>query len=779
MGSYGIGQPVLRMEDPRFLKGEGRYIDDVTISGMAYGYVLRSPHAHAQLIGVETGQARAMPGVLAVFTGDELAAEGLGPLPCGQQIQSRDGTPQKTPDRPILAQGYVRHVGEPVAFVVAETLAQARDAAECIIASYRPLTPVIDAEAALKPGAPQLFDSISNNLSFDWEKGDGAATDAALAAAARVVSLTLVNNRVVVNPMETRGAIGLVDGESGRLTLWVAGQGVHALRRLLSEHVFRIAPDHLRVVTPDVGGGFGTKNFLYPEYALVLWAARKLRRPVKWIAERSEGFVSDSHGRASIIQGQLALNAEHRFTALKVEVVADLGAYLSTNAPIIPTNASASVMGGLYAIPTIHFSVKGVFTNTVPVDAYRGAGRPESAYIIERLVEEAACKSGIDAIELRRRNFISPSVMPYQTAMGMKIDSGDFEAVLDRALARADHAGFPSRKAETESRGRIRGLGLACYCEATLGIPQEAAAIRFESDGGVSVAIGTQSNGQGHATTYAQILAERLGVPFEQIRLIQGDTDHVATGGGHGGSRSLQLGGSALVLAADKVIAKGKTLAAHVLEAAVDDIEFHKGGRFAIAGTDRSLDILALAELARDPGRLPSGMTPGLDESAQYSRENFTFPNGCHVAEIEIDPETGTVTLVRYTVVDDFGRVINPLLAAGQVHGGIVQGIGQALMERTVFDASGQLLTGSLMDYDLPRADDTPAIDVTFHEVPAASNPLGIKGCGEAGCVGALPAVMNALIDALKPFGIRHLDMPATPERIWRLIRSGVSSASP
>jgi carbon-monoxide dehydrogenase large subunit len=766
------------MEDPRFLKGDGRYIDDIAMPGMAYGYVLRSPHAHAQLIAVETADARTMPGVLAVFTGAELSEEGLGFIPCGQQIQSRDGTPHKTPDRPMLAQDRVRYLGEPVAFVVAETLAQARDAAERIIANYRHLTPVIEAETALKPGAPQLFDAIPDNLSFDWEKGDCAATDAALAAAARVVSLTLVNNRVVVNPIETRGAIGLIDDETGRLTLWVAGQGVHTLRRLLSERVFRIPPDQLRVVTPDVGGGFGTKNFLYPEYALVLWAARKLRRPVKWIAERSEGFVSDSHGRASVIRGHLALDAQHRFTALKVEVVADLGAYLSTNAPIIPTNASASVMGGLYAIPAIHFSVKGVFTNTVPVDAYRGAGRPESAYIIERLVEEAARESGIDAIALRRRNFISPSAMPYQTAMGMKIDSGEFGAVLDRALARADHAGFPTRKAEAESRGRIRGLGLACYCEATLGIPQEAAAIHFESDGGVSLAIGTQSNGQGHATTYAQILAERLGVPFEKIRLIQGDTDYVATGGGHGGSRSLQLGGSALVLAVDKVIAKGKTLAAHVLEAAVDDIEFHEG-RFTIAGTDRALDISALADLARDPSRLPSGMTPGLDESAQYARENFTFPNGCHVAEIEVDPETGTIALIRYTVVDDFGRVINPLLAAGQVHGGIVQGIGQALLEHTVFDASGQLLSGSLMDYDLPRADDVPVLDVTFLEVPATSNPLGIKGCGEAGCVGALPAVMNGLIDALKPFGIRHLDMPVTPERMWRLVHSDLSSASP
>jgi carbon-monoxide dehydrogenase large subunit len=771
MGQYGMGQPVRRIEDARFVSGHGRYLDDIAVPGQAHGHVLRAPHAHAVIRRIELAAARAAPGVLGVFVGADHEADGLGPIPCGQEIKQKDGRTQYVPPRHALARDRVRHVGDAVAFVVAETLAQARDAAELIEVDYQPLPVVLDTAAADRPGQPQVWPDAPNNLSFDWEKGDAAATARALAAADRVVTLELVNNRVMVHPIETRGAIGAYDSATERFTLTFSGQAAHTLRRQICDGVFKIPHERMRLVIPDVGGGFGAKNFVYPEYIMVLHAARRLGRPVRWIAERSEGFLSDAHGRDNVTRVSLGLDRNHRFTALRVETRANMGAYLSTNGPIVPTFACAVVLGGVYDIPAVYFECKGVFTNTVPVDAYRGAGRPEAAYLLERVVDVAARELAIDPAELRRRNFIRPDQMPYKTAMGMLLDSGEFAENLDRALALIDRPGFARRRAEAERRGKLRGLGLACYFEATLGMPLETTEIRFDQPGAegagtVTIVTGTQSNGQGHETAFAQIVTELLGVPLARIRFIQGDTDLVKSGGGHGGSRSLQLGGSALVRTAEKIVAKGKLIAAHILETAEADIEFAEG-TFRVAGTDRAIGILELAAKALDPKNLPPDTTPGLDETGQYTRENYTFPNGCHVAEIEVDPETGVASVVAYAVVDDFGRVINPLLVEGQVDGGVAMGIGQALLERTAYDESGQLLTGSFMDYCLPRADDVPKISFEINEVPAKSNPLGVKGCGEAGCIGALPATINALCDAL---GARHIEMPATSEKIWRFL---------
>ena len=775
---FGIGQPVRRVEDRRFLTGQGRYLDDFSFEGQLHARVLRSPHAHAEIRGLDTATAAAVPGVLAVLTGDDVAADGLGDIPAGATVTGRDGKPNHVPPRPALAQGKVRFVGEPVALVVAESLQAARDAVELIMVDYADLPPVVATERALDLDAPQVHEGAPGNLCMDWEKGDKAATDAAFAQAAHVTTLDLVNNRVVVNPIEPRGCIGLWDATAESYTLYNAGQAVHGIARMLAGSVLKIPVEKLRVVSPDVGGGFGTKNFVYPEQALVLWAARRLGRPVKWISERTEGFVSDTQGRDHVMRAELALDAEYRFLALRIVTTANIGAYVSTFGAMIPTNPVAVVLGGVYDIPAIHYNVKGVFTHTVPVDAYRGAGRPEASYAIERLVDLAAAELGLDPAELRRRNFIRPEAMPYTTAVGSTLDCGEFERILDRALDLAEHDGFAARRAESESRGRRRGLGLACYFEATLGMPNEKTEVRFDEDGGVTVLAGTMSNGQGHETTYAQILHERLGLDFDSIRFLQGDTGEIAVGGGHGGSRSMQLGGNALLAAADIIEEKARRLAAHHFESAPADIELSEGA-CRVVGTDLRITLPELAELARDPAKLPEDMEPGLDATGSYEREANTFPNGCHVAEVEVDPETGKLELLAYKVVDDFGVLLNPLITAGQVHGGVVQGLGQALWEHTVFDPeSGQLLSGSFMDYCLPRADDLPSIDVVFEVVPTETNPLGVKGCGEAGCIGALPAVINALVDALSPYGIRHVDMPATPARIWRAIREAVPAAA-
>ncbi len=768
---FGLGQSVRRVEDRRFLTGEGRYLDDIAFDGQLHARILRSPYAHAEIRSIDTAAAVAVPGVVAVLTGAEVAADGLGDIPPGALVTNRDGSSNYVPSRPALARERVRFVGEPVALVLAESLAAARDAVEQIVVDYDDLPAVVATDEALSADAVQIYTEAPNNLCLDWEKGDQAATEAAFASADRIVTLDHINSRVVVNPIEPRGCIGLWDPDSESYTLYNAGQAVHGISRMLATAVFKTTPDKLRVISPDVGGGFGTKNFVYPEMALVLWAARRLDRPVKWISDRTEGFISDTQGRDHVMRAELALAADGRFLGLRIASTANIGAYVSTFGAMIPTNPVAVVLGGVYDIPAIHYRVKGVFTNTVPVDAYRGAGRPEASYAIERLVDLAARELGVDPLELRRRNFITPEAMPYTTGVGSVLDCGQFERILDRVLETSDQVAFAARRRESEGKGRLRGRGFACYFEATLGLPSEKTEVRFDEDGGVTVLAGTMSNGQGHETTYAQILHQRLGLDFESIRFLQGDTGQIAVGGGHGGSRSMQIGGNALLAAAEIVEEKAKHLAGHLLEAAPADIELVEGA-CQVVGTDLKISLPELARIARDPARRPEGMEPGLDAVGGYEREANTFPNGAHVAEVEVDPETGMVRLVAYHVVDDFGTLLNPMITAGQVHGGVAQGVGQAMLERTVFDPeSGQLLSGSFMDYCMPRADDLPDIQVVFEPVPTETNPLGVKGCGEAGCIGALPAVINAVVDALAPYGIRHLDMPATPERVWRAIQ--------
>jgi carbon-monoxide dehydrogenase large subunit len=761
MGEFGIGQPMRRKEDERFLLGRGNYVDDLPAEGHLVGFVVRSHAAHAEIRRLKVEAARRAPGVHAVLTGEDYRAAGLGPLPCMSDIGAEIIRPERYP----LQSERVRHVGDPVAFIVADSLALARDAADLVEIDYEPLAPVIEAVDALDADAPEIWPEAPHNQAFQFRAGDAGAVAEAFSRAAHVIDLELVNNRVVVAAMEPRGAIAEYEPDEDRLTLRFSGQAIHGLRTQLASRVLRIPEEKLRLIAPDVGGGFGMKNFLYPEYALLLFVARELRRPVRWVAERSEDFVSDTQARDQVTKVALALDDDHRFLALKVDTVANLGAYLSTNGPLIPTRPTMIVLGGCYRIPAIDFRVRGVFTNTVPVDAYRGAGRPEASYIIERLVEHAAHELGIEPSELRRRNFIDPGDMPYRTALGQTLDCGDFAGTMDKALALADRAGFETRRRASEAKGHLRGLGMASYYEATLGIPQEAAEVRFEADGRVAMVVGTQSNGQGLETGYAQILNDLLGVHPDRVHLIQGDTALVATGGGHGGSRSTQLGGNALFKAAEQVRERGRELAAEHLEVAAADIEL-EGGTFRVVGTDRAVGLLDLAAEHRADGRSL------LDARAEYQREAFTFPNGTHVCEVEIDPETGAVAIERYAICDDFGRVINPLLVEGQVHGGTVQGIGQALLERTVYEGgTGQLVTGSFMDYAIPHAADMPSFLFTMNEVPTTTNPLGVKGCGEAGCVGALPAVMNAVVHALRERGITQIDMPATPEKIWRLLR--------
>jgi aerobic carbon-monoxide dehydrogenase large subunit len=767
------GRSVRRFEDFRFLTGVGRYVDDFTRPGQVHAHVLRSPHAHAAIERIDTTAARDGSGVLGVFTETDLRADGIGPLPCIAQVSTVD--PMIVPPRYALARGRVRHVGDPAALVVAETRELARDAAERIAVEYRPLDAVVDGATALLPGAPAIWDEAPANLSYRFQRGDEAATRAAFAAAARIVEIELVNNRVVPAPIEPRAAIGNYDAAAGRLDLLLTGQGVHSIRNQLAEAVFRLPPERIQLAAPDVGGGFGMKNFLYPEWVLVLWAARRLGRPVKWLAERSEEFVSATQGRDNHTKARLALDKNGRFLALDVSTVANLGAYLSSNGPGSSTNSPATAMGGVYAIPAVFMDVRGAFTNTVPIDAYRGAGKPEANYLIERLIDIAARRNGWDPVSLRRRNMIG--AFPYRSALGMTIDCGRFAANLDDALAQARDADFAARRADAATRGRLRGLGVGCFLETARGAPNEAAEIRFNPDGRVSLILGTQSNGQGHETSYPQIAASLLGLPIESFRLVQADTRVVPRGAGHGGARSMHQGGTALVKAAEMVIEKGRSIAAGLLQADRAEIVFAEG-RFTVPGTEREIDLLAVARAAADPANLPEGMAHGLGSSVYNMLDVFTFPNGCHVAEVEIDPETGVVTLERYTAVDDYGRLINPLLTMGQVQGGVAQGIGQALLEHTVYEpASGQLLSGSLMDYALPRADDLPPFEITLAELPTSANPLGVKGSGQAGCIAAPQTIINAVVDALAPFGIDHIDMPATPERVWRAIRAAERAA--
>jgi aerobic carbon-monoxide dehydrogenase large subunit len=768
---FGIGQPVRRFEDLRLITGQGRYTDDIALPGMAQACVLRSPVAHGRILRIDTAAAGAMPGVLLILTGEDAARDGLGDLPCMAPLSNRDGSPRHDTPRPVLARHAVRHVGEPVALVVAETLGQARDAAEAIVVDYETLPAVVDGPAALAAGAPQLFAHIPGNVVFDWDNDqcDFAATEAGFAKAHRICALEMVNNRVVANSMEPRNAIGDYDAASGRGVLHTATQGSHFVRDSLAEAVLKLPKEKVRVITPpNVGGGFGMKAFVYPEQALVVWAAGKLGRPVKWQSDRSEAFLSDNQGRDHVTRAELALDASGRFLALRVEIVANVGAYLSPMGAFIPTRSS-DLVAGLYTTPAIAVNVKGVCTNTVPVCAYRGAGRPEAAYMIERLVDAAARDLGLTPDAIRRINFIPPTAMPYTAATKITFDSGEFEKVMDLCMEKADWAGFPARRAASAERGLLRGIGMATYTERCGGGFAETASIEFK-DGHVELVMGNQEYGTGLVTAYKQLVADRLGIDPDRIEVIMGDTDR-SPRGLTGGSRALPVAGSALHEASLRIIDKGRQIAAQVLEAGAGDIEF-RDGTFRIVGTDRSVSLFEVAAAARDPARLPPGMTPGLDCTHAHTPAANTFPNGCHVVEVEIDPSTGIVSVERYTVVDDFGAVINPLLLEGQVHGGIVQGLGQALLEHTVYDGdSGQLLSGSFMDYAMPRAHDLPFFSFSTHNVPSTANPLGIKGAGEAGAIGAPPAAINAIVDALHAaHGIRHVDMPATPRKVWEAL---------
>jgi carbon-monoxide dehydrogenase large subunit len=768
---FGLAQPVRRVEDPRLLKGAGRYTDDIVLPGMLFGVVLRSPHASAAITRLDSTAAAAMPGVSAIYTAADLSADGLGLLPCAALVENRDGTPQAAPPHPVLAEGTVRHVGDPVAFIVAETIKQARDAAEAIEVDYDTLPSITDLPTVMDKGGPLVWADVPHNLAFDWEIGDKTATEAEFAKAAHVTKLTIVNNRIVVNSMEARAALADFDARTGRWTLYANTQGGWLIKGLIGP-LFGTDPENFRIVTPDVGGGFGMKLFLYAEHVLTCYAARKLGRPVKWAAERGESFLCDTQGRDNLTTGELAIDADGKFIALRTRNISNMGAYLSTFAPFIPTFAGTSVLSSVYGFKAIYANVLGVFTNTVPVDAYRGAGRPESNYLVERLVDAAARELGVDRVELRRRNMVLPDAMPHSTPVGKSYDSGDFRIVLDTATKTMDYAGFPARKAAAVAQGKRRGLGLAYYLEATGGDPTERAEIRFADDGFVDVYVGTQSTGQGHETAYVQLTANNLGIDGDKIRIRQGDTDTIPVGGGTGGARSLYSEGQAIRLTSQSVIAKGKQAAADELEAAVADITF-TDGTFSIVGTDRAIDILTLAEAQRK--KAAAGQPATLLDTAEIAPiDAHTFPNGCHMAEVEVDPETGVVELIRYSVSDDVGKAINPLIVRGQVAGGVAQGFGQAVLEHTVYDpSSGQLLSGSFMDYALPRANEFPDIEVELLEVPCLSNPLGVKGAGEAGAVGSPPAVINAIIDALSADGVTHIDMPATPERVWRAMALG------
>jgi carbon-monoxide dehydrogenase large subunit len=765
---FAIGQPVPRSEDPVLLRGEGRYCDDISLPGQAYAVMVRGHHAHGVIRGIHATAARAMPGVLAVYTAADLAAGGIGPLPPRQVMNNRDGTPMRSPVRYALAIDKVRHVGEAVAAVIAQTIDAAKDAAEAVEVEIDPLPAVTAPGLAAAPGAPLLYDDAPGNVGLDFHYGDSAKVAAAFAAAAHVTRLQLRSNRIVVNPIEPRSALAHYDAVRQHWTLHVESQGVFGFRNYIAG-VLGVGRDKLRVLTDRVGGSFGMKQPTAAEYFCILHAARELGRPVKWTDERSGSFVSDSHGRDHEMTAELALDAAGNFLAVRLTGYGNLGATYGAPGPVT-RNAVRNTLG-VYKTPLIEVSTKCVFSNTTPVGAYRGAGRPEANYYMERLVDTAAAEMGIDRIALRRKNHIPPEAMPYKSPNGNTYDSGEFTALLDQAVALAGWDGFAARKAQSRARGRLRGRGIGDYLELTGVSGREMGGIRFEPNGDVTIITGTLDYGQGHASPFAQVLAARLGIPFRRIRLLQGDSDQLIAGGGTGGSKSMMTSGAAIVEASDKVIEAGRQIAAHLLEAAAPDIEF-RAGRFIISGTDRSVGLMELAEKLHAGLKLPPDLPQTLDVSNISNGPPSAFPNGCHIAEVEVDPETGTVDVVRYTFVNDFGVVINPLLVDGQAHGGIVQGIGQALREHTVYDAEGQLLTGSFMDYAMPRAEDAPSFVHEFHPVPATTNPLGAKGCGEAGCAGALPSVMNALVDALSEYGIRHIDMPATPERVWRAIRN-------
>ena len=764
---FGIGQPVLRSEDPTLVRGQGRYTDDIDRPGQAYAVMVRSSLAHGIIRGIDSKAAKAMPGVLAVFTAADLAA--YGGLKCNLPLKSRDGSPIRYTPRPALAGDKVRFVGDPVACVIAETVAQAKDAAEAVALDIEPLPAVVSARAAAKPGAPQVWDDVPGNIALDYHHGDAEKVADAFAKAAHVVELPLVNQRLVVNSIEPRSAIGEFDATTEKWTMYSCSQGVFGLKTMLRD-VLGAPADKVRVLTGNVGGSFGMKAAVYPEYVCILHGARVLGRPVKWTDERSGSFMSDHHGRDYDMTVEVAFDKDGLIQALRLTGYGNLGGYCAAFGPLLPTLNVTKNIVSMYRTPLLEVATQCVFTNTVLVSAYRGAGRPEGALSMERTMDYAAAQIGIDRFELRRRNFIRAREMPFKTSSGMVYDCGDFPGLFKNALARADVKGFKQRKRASKRAGKLRGLGVACYVETTAAMTTEQAAIRFGADGTVTIVTGTLDYGQGHASAFAQVLTEKLGIPFERIRLVQGDSDQLVTGGGTGGSRSAMLSGTAIAQASDKVIEAGKLIAEHVLEASADDIEF-KAGRFVIAGTDRAIDIMMLAERLRGGMTLPQGMPTTLDVTHVTEQVPGTYPNGVHVAEVEIEPETGLTRTVKYTAVNDFGTVLNPMLVEGQIQGGVVQGLGQVLLEGAVYDADGQLVTGSLMDYAMPHAHDAPQIEVANRPVPTRSNPIGAKGCGEAGTSGGLPAVANAVIDALSDYGIRHLEMPMTTARIWQAMQ--------
>jgi len=778
MGFEGIGASVRRKEDHRFLAGRGNYTDDINRPGQLHAVIKRSDRPHAKLLGIDSAAARAMPGVIAVYTGADMQADGVGGVPCGWQIHSKDGSAMNEPPHPVLAVDRVRHVGDPVAVVIAETRQQARNAAELLEIDYEDLPAVATLRDAVKPGAATVHDNAPGNVCFDWEIGDRAMVDAAFAQAAHVVKLDLTNNRLIPNAMETRAALGDYERTSGEYTLYTTSQNPHVIRLLMGAFVLHLPEHKLRVVAPDVGGGFGSKIFHYAEEAIVTWSAGKLCRPVKWTCDRSEAFMSDAHGRDHESTAEMAVAADGRFLALRVKTLANMGAYLSTFAPSVPTYLSATLLAGVYTTPAIYAEVKAIFTNTVPVDAYRGAGRPEATYLLERMVDVIAHDTGIDRVALRRLNFIPANAFPYQTPVALQYDSGDYQTTLASAMKAADWDGFEQRWAESARRGKLRGIGMSTYVEACGIAPSklagqlgaraglyETAEIRVHPTGSVTVFTGTHSHGQGHETTFAQLVHDQLGVPMAMIDVVHGDTDKIPFGMGTYGSRSLPVGGSAMVKAMDKIIAKGRKIAAHLIE--------FKDGSFHVAGTDKSKTLTDISMAAYVPHNYPiEELEPGLDETAFYDPKNFTFPGGCHICEVEIDPEVGTTQVVNFVAVDDLGRVINPMIVEGQVQGGVAQGIGQALMENAVYDEQGQLVTGSFMDYTMPRAHDFPNITTGTEVTLCTHNPLGSKGCGETGAIGSPPSVINAVVDALRDYGVRHLDMPASPQKIWAIIQA-------
>ncbi|MDX8521221.1 xanthine dehydrogenase family protein molybdopterin-binding subunit [Mesorhizobium dulcispinae] len=779
MGIEGVGARVARKEDKRFITGGGRYVDDMVVPGMKHAVFVRSPHAHAEIKKIDVKKAQAMPGVVGVLTGKQLKADGIGNLICGWMIHSKDGTPMKMGAWSPLAVDKVRYVGDAVVIVVADTKGQARDAAEAVEITYKELKAVVGATKALEKGAPQIHAEAENNLIFDWEIGDGKATDAAIKSAAHVTRMKIVNNRLVPNAMEPRAALGHYDKAEDHYTCWTTSQNPH-LARLVMSAFYNVAPENkLRVIAPDVGGGFGSKIYIYPEEIVCLWASKKTGVPVKWVADRTESFLSDAHGRDHVSTVEMAFDKDNRITGLKVDTIANLGAYMSLFSSCVPTYLYATLLSGQYDIPAIHANVRTVYTNTAPVDAYRGAGRPEATYLLERTMETAARELGVTPAELRRKNFITS--YPHQTPVILSYDAGDYNASLDAAMKAADYAGFTKRKADAAKQGKLRGIGMSCYIEACGLAPSaavgslgagvglwESAEVRVNAVGTIEVLTGSHSHGQGHETTFAQLVSQRFGVPLDSVSIVHGDTDKVQMGMGSYGSRSGAVGMSAVAKALDKVEAKAKKIAAHLLEADEGDIVI-ENGEVKVAGTDKSLPWFQVALASYTAHNLPAGMEPGLKETAFYDPSNFTFPAGCYICEVEIDPETGLTEIIQFVAADDFGNIINPMIVEGQVHGGIAQGVGQALLEGAHYDASGQLLTASYMDYTMPRADDLPSFKVSTSNTPCPGNPLGVKGCGEAGAIGSPPAVINAITDAL---GVVDIAMPASPSTVWSAIHA-------